>query len=132
MPRRDHVAPVGRLVGTPRLGVRDEMAIAGFAFGGFMFGVYLYVSARFLDINQNDAFSALLVDGYRNFLRFTITENAVTIYPIGLTRVPARHEWHPNEKKVGLPSPAYVPVPALQPHLIEQPIIVTIGAAKQS
>jgi hypothetical protein len=107
------------------------MAIAGFAFGGFMFGVYLYISARFLDINQNDV-SALRLDGYRNFLRFKITEDAVTIYPVGLTRVPSRQEWHLNEKKVGSPPPAYVSVPALQPHLIEQPIIVKIGAAKQS
>lgn len=116
----------------PALAFAMKMAIAGFAFGGFMFGVYLYVSARFLDINQNDAFSALRLDGYRNFLRFKITEDAVTIYPIGLTRVPTRQEWHLNEKQMGSPPPAYVPVPALQPHLIEQPIIITIGAAKQS
>jgi hypothetical protein len=34
-----------------------EMVATGFAIGGFLFGAYLYVSSRFLNMNQNDAFS---------------------------------------------------------------------------
>jgi hypothetical protein len=106
-----------------------EMASVGFLFGGFLFGAYLYVSSRFLNMNRNDAFSAMRLDTHRNFLRIRIKGDEVTIYPIGLTRVPKRTEWKFNDKKVGKPAPAYVPDDPLAPHLIEGPIVVTTAPA---
>lgn len=106
-----------------------EMASVGFLVGGFLFGAYLYVSSRFLNINQNDAFSAMRLDTHRNFLRIRIKGDEVTIYPIGLTRIPERAEWKFNDKKLGNPAPAYVPDDPLAPHLIEGPIVVNTAPA---
>jgi hypothetical protein len=104
-----------------------EMVATGFAIGGFLFGAYLYVSSRFLNMNQNDAFSAMRLDTHRNFLRIRIKGDEATIYPIGLTRIPSRSEWKFNDAKRGTPAPVYVPDDPLAPHLIEGPIVVNCG-----
>jgi len=80
-----------------------EMSFVGFLFGGFMFGAYFYLSARYLNMNHNDAFSAMRLDSYRNFLRIQIKGDQATIYPVGLTRIPKRHEWKINTGKKGAP-----------------------------
>lgn len=105
------------------------MASVGFLVGGFLFGAYLYVSSRFLNMNQNDAFSAMRLDTHRNFLRIRIKGDEVTIYPIGLTRIPKRAEWKFNDKKLGNPAPIYAPDDPLAPHLIEGPIVVNAAHA---
>jgi hypothetical protein len=46
--------------------------------------------SRWWNLNHNDAFSAMRLDSHRNFLRLRIKDDAVTIYPIGLNRVPRR------------------------------------------
>jgi hypothetical protein len=106
-----------------------EMVATGFVIGGFLFGAYLYVSSRFLDMNQNDAFSAMRLDTHRNFLRIRIKGDEATIYPIGLTRIPLRSEWKFNDAKRGTPAPVYVPDDPLAPHLIEGPIVVSTGTS---
>jgi hypothetical protein len=103
--------------------------VTGFAVGGFLFGAYLYVSSRFLNMNQNDAFSAMRLDSHRNFLRIRIKDDEATIYPIGLTRIPSRSEWKFNDAKRGTPAPVYVPDDPLAPHLIEGPIVVNAGSS---
>jgi hypothetical protein len=55
---------------------------------GALFGIYLYASSRWWNLNHNDAFSAMRLDSHRNFPRLRIKDDAVTIYPIGLDRVP--------------------------------------------
>jgi hypothetical protein len=59
---------------------------------------------------------------YKNFLRIRIKDNEVTIYPVGLDRVPARNEWQENAIPAG--GPVFRPPEPLAVHLIEPPIMV--------
>jgi hypothetical protein len=99
-----------------------EVGVPGGIIGGGIFGLNLLVTCRFFKINTNDAFSALRLDTYKNFLRIRIKGNEMTIYPIGLDAVPSRDGWAPNAK--GTPGPVLMPRAPLVPHLIEQPIII--------
>jgi hypothetical protein len=101
-----------------------EMIVVGGLVAGALFGIYLYISSRWWNLNHNDAFSAMRLDSHRNFLRMRIKGDEVTIYPIGLDRVPRRDEWRINTQRAGSPAPVYVPMSPLAPHLIEGPITV--------
>jgi hypothetical protein len=101
-----------------------EMIVCGGLIAGALFGVYLYASSRWWNLNHNDAFSAMRLDSHRNFLRMRIKDDEVTIYPIGLDGVPRRDQWRVNTARVGSPAPAYVPTSPLAPRLIEGPITV--------
>jgi hypothetical protein len=72
-------------------------------------------------MNTNDAFSALRLDTYKNFLRIKIKDNEVTIYPLGLDAVPRRDDWVENRDGNG---PIFVPPTPLAYHLIEPAIVV--------
>jgi hypothetical protein len=98
-----------------------EMIVFGGLIAGALFGLYLYASSRWWNQNHNDAFSAMRLDSHRNFLRIRIQNNEVTIYPVGLDRVPKRREWRMNTMRAGSPPPAYVPISPLAPRLIEGP-----------
>ncbi len=69
---------------------------------------------------------SMRLDCYRNFLRICIKGDDVTIYPVGLDKVPRRDEWqiNPNWKEHDQTEPAYVPASPLEPHLIEGPIVI--------
>jgi hypothetical protein len=101
-----------------------EMMLIGGAVGGYLFGVYLYLSSSRFNMNHNDAFSSMRLDSYRNFLRIKIKDDELTVYPIGLTDIPKRSDWRENSEKKGCPPPAYIPVEPLSPHLIEEPITI--------
>jgi len=101
-----------------------EMIVVGGVIAAALFGGYLYASSRWWNLNHNDAFSSMRLDSHRNFLRIRIKDDELTIYPIGLDRVPRRHEWRFNTQRAGTPPPVYVPVSPLTPHLIETPIAV--------
>ncbi|MFO1135335.1 MAG: hypothetical protein U1E30_09150 [Rhodoblastus sp.] len=99
------------------------LALVGGAVAGTLFGVYLYISSRWLDIGHVDAFSAMRRDSHRHFLRIRIKGDEATVYPVGLDRSPRRREWRANPA----PSPdepsAYVADPPLSPRLIETPFV---------
>ena len=105
-----------------------EMVFIG-AFGaGLVWGGYLTISCLF---NQHcdDAFSSMRVDRFKHFLRLKIEQDKLTIYPIGLEKVPSRKSWRkaatgPEGRVEG---PLYVPARPLQPRLIERPIEVRVG-----
>jgi hypothetical protein len=103
-----------------------EMVLGGAIVGGTIFGLYLMITCRYFKMNYNDAFSAMQLDSYRHFLRVRIKDDEVTIYPIGLDKVPKRREWHinPDWKECDQSQPAYVPKKPLQPCLIEGPIVI--------
>src|SRR5262245_15783047 len=101
-----------------------EMIIGGGLLAGALFGLYLYASSHWWNQNHNDAFSAMRLDSHRHFLRMRIKDDAVTIYPIGLDRVPRRNAWRLNVERAGSPPPTYVPVSPLVPRLIEGPIVI--------
>lgn len=104
----------------------EMIVIGGFA-GGAIWGLYLMIACGIFNIHSNDAFSAMRLNSYRQFLRMRLTPTSLTIYPIGIDQTPGRKEWVPNPAAAfgNQREPAYKPVPgALRPHLIEQPIKV--------
>ena len=103
----------GRLV-LASLGI----GVGGFVVGSFIMGLYLLVSLNLFGRHWNEAFSALAIPDWKHFLRLHIAENGdLTIYPIGIQRVPRR--WGP-----GNAGPELVPHPSesVYPVLLEAPI----------
>ena len=103
----------GRLV-LASLGI----GVGGFVVGSFIMGLYLLVSLNLFGRHWNEAFSALAIPDWKHFLRLHIAENGdLTIYPIGIQRVPRR--WEPGEA-----GPEFVSHPSepVDPVLLEAPI----------
>lgn len=102
--------------------VAIEMGAVGFLLGGTYFGLNMLLTCRWLRMNRNDAFSALRIGQYNNFLRLRIEDDDIHVHAIGLEKVPHRDEWNDNPKyKAGNPDePRWVPTYPLKPHLIEQ------------
>jgi hypothetical protein len=70
---------------------------------------------------------------FKNFLRLKIEPDKLTIYPIGLRRVPKRRGWRHARQSgaVGaFEGPAIVPSRPLRPRLIEGPIEIRVGDVK--
>ena len=97
-----------------------EVGVPGGFIGAAIFGVNLLITCHLFRLNTNDAFSALRLETYKNFLRIKIVGDTVTIYPIGLDNVPKRSDWRANPSKDG---PKFVPSSPLRYRLIEQPIV---------
>ena len=96
----------------------------GYALGALIMGLYLYISLRFFGRHANEAFSALRIPDYKNFLRLHIgRDGALTVFPIGVDRVPRK--WAPLPDAADT-EPQYSPAEgqALEPRLIEPPIVV--------
>ena len=68
--------------------------VIGFIGGGFLFGLYLIIANFFLGNHDNEAYSSLKWTGYKNFLRFHLTKDTLTIYPIGVRKV---SHWKMND-----------------------------------
>jgi hypothetical protein len=97
--------------------------IGGYILGSFIMGLYLLVSMNVFGRHSNEAFSSLAMQDWKNFLRLHIDTNGdLTIYPIGIRRVP-RH-W--KERRKGETGPELVSDDprATAPELIEPPIVM--------
>jgi hypothetical protein len=103
-----------------------EMIFLGGTVAAEMFGIYLCISSGLLNLNHNDAFSSMRRNSHRHFMRLRICGEELTLYPIGLDRVPNRGAWRKNSAKQGLPPPDFVPASPLAPHLIEPPITLRV------
>ena len=79
-----------------------------------------------LKLRDEDAFAALRIKHYRNFLRMKFEPDQMTIYPIGVDKVPRFSGWtsHPADGPVPEGRSTLVPREPLVPHLIEEPIII--------
>lgn len=96
------------------------IVIGGWVVGSCIMGIYLLISLNGFRRHSNEAFSSLGIQDWKNFLRMKIdADGNLTIYPIGIRRVPRR--W-----KAGGPVSAVSPDDsrATPPALIEGPIIV--------
>ncbi|MCB1474827.1 MAG: metallophosphoesterase [Rhodobiaceae bacterium] len=123
--------------GTERLGLEfwtwgfnsyfvASMLLIGGIVAGTIFGSYLLFSCRLLAAHPNDAFSALSLDGYKNFLRFRISGNSITVFPIGLDTVPKRNLWKPNPAhETDASQPEVIADGGLTYRLIEEPIVIS-------
>lgn len=94
------------------------VVLVGGLAGSFLFGFYLLVSLNVFGRHANEAFSALAIQDWKNFLRFKITKDELTIYPVGIDRVPKN--WLPNGETIVPNDPS-----ATLPRVIEkQPVII--------
>lgn len=103
------------------------VAVPGGGFiAGLIFGSNLFLTCRFADMNHNDAFSAMRLDSFRHFLRVRITAETLTIYAIGIDKVPSRAEWRRNPDR-DRHAPVLVPASEISTRLIEEPIVIRRG-----
>ncbi len=96
----------------------------GWFAGSMIMGIYLFISQFFFGRHNDEAFSALKIQDYKNFLRLHIAEDGtLTIYPIKIERVPRRwRDRHDNERdKI---KSLVVPLDGTNAELIEEPIIL--------
>jgi len=119
-------------IGATALTQAATSILIGGVIGAFIFGCYWVVTSVLFGMHQ-DAFSALSVQDYKNFLRMKFEEDKLTIYPIALDRVPRRREWRARDPKkdigVAKNMPLLVPKREMKPRLIEGPIRIEKGAA---
>jgi hypothetical protein len=93
----------------------------GFLVGPFVMGLYLWMSVNVFLAHSNEAFGALAVPDFKNFLRLRIDpDGSLTIFPVGVERVPRK--WKPTH--AGPYAPAFEPddPKATEPVLIEDPL----------
>jgi hypothetical protein len=93
----------------------------GLAIGASLFGWNMMLTCRYLQMNRNDAFSALRIGAYNNFVRMRITETDIEFFVVGLDAVPSREDWQENPKHGHHTEdePRFIPKTPLEPHLIE-------------
>lgn len=92
----------------------------GWVAGSLILGLYLLISLNIFGRHDNEAFSALRIQDYKNFLRFHIDkEGTLTIYPVKIEKVP-RH-WKDSNSTDGS---LIIPTDGSKPELIENPIVI--------
>lgn len=68
------------------------MIVLGGALGAVIMGLYLWISNRLLGAHTNEIFSCQAIPDYKHFLRFHLTKDGLTMYPIGVKKVPRSWE----------------------------------------
>ena len=97
-----------------------EMLAGGALGGGMLMGLYLLLTNRLLKFNRTAALSSLRVADYKSFLRLHLDAGGLTIYPIGVDKVPTRWRFVPQGKKE---DPWFEPDgEVLAPRLLEAPV----------
>jgi hypothetical protein len=94
----------------------------GWIIGSFNMGLYLTVSMNIFGRHDNEAFSALKIQDFKNFLRLHIDkQGTLTIYPIKIEKV--SRKW--RERNVDDKDSAFIiPDGGSEPELIEEPIVI--------
>ena len=76
-----------------------DWPITGTVIWGMIFELGILLGSGIANIAHNDAFSALRLDRYRHFLRSKIEGSKLTIFSIGLDRVPSREGWRKGTRR---------------------------------
>lgn len=92
-------------------------ALGGALVGSTIFGSYLLLSLNCFGRHSNEAFSALRIEDWKNFIRMKISKDGLTIFPVGIDKV---KKWKLDEEQPILKSNDHTP-----PRLIEKPIHVS-------
>lgn len=103
-----------------------EVWLIGGFLGGFIWGAYLFIASYCYAQHYNDAFSSMRLNSYKNFLRMHIQDDKLTIYPVGVERVPERDDWQENPKaqKYNSNEPTVIAKNGVEYRLIEEPIVI--------
>lgn len=93
--------------------------IGGYFFGSVIMGWYLFISLHFFGRHDNEAFSALHIEDYKNFLRMHIDDKGkLTVYAVKIENVPRENDWKPIKEEGKIIS--YEPLKEIDPALIEK------------
>jgi len=98
-----------------------ELLIISSFSGGLIMGFYLLISDIIFKIHIDESSSALTNEDYKSFLRFNISNNTLTIYPIGIKEV--TKDWQQEEKDEKVSFTGDLP----KYHLIEKPITIKLN-----
>ena len=104
----------------------EAILIGGLA-GGFVVGLYWVVCSAAFRMHAEDAFAALRIKDYKNFLRMKFDRDTLTIYPVGVDKVPRKSFWRAR----GQPPHTAAHNPRLEAsghidvRLIEKPIVIS-------
>jgi len=104
------------------------MIALGALFGGSLWGLYWVVTGIFGRMHSEQAFAALRIKNYKNFLRLKFERDKLTIYPLGVDRVPGPDGWlnAPRGKANPMPhNPKLIAARPIDVRLIENPIVIT-------
>lgn len=99
--------------------------IGGYLVGSFIQGLYLLVSLNAFGRHFNESFSTIAVEDWKSFLKLKIDRlGDLTIYPIGIQRVPRRWKINDNPTGANIIPDRERDQKATEPALIEPPIVL--------
>ena len=97
------------------------VAAGGWLAGSLIMGIYLLISLNLSHRHSDEAFASLRIQDFKQFLRLRIgPDGSLTIFPIGIRRVPRR--WKEAPAKTSGPGLLSDDPRATAPALIEDPI----------
>lgn len=80
--------------------------VVGGVVGAVIMGLYLWLSNRILGAHTNEVFSCQGIPDYKHFLRFHLTKDGLTIYPIGVKKVPRSWDLWMDKNAGSTPEPS--------------------------
>jgi hypothetical protein len=95
--------------------------------GGSLWGLYWVVTGVVARMHAEDAFAALRIKNYKSFLRLKFEPDKLTIYPLGIDKIPAPDDWlnAPEDRENPLPhNPQLIAARPIDVRLIENPIVI--------
>jgi hypothetical protein len=122
------------------------MAVVAIAAGWFVHGIlmaaYLYVSNLAIRAHELELYSSQAIEDWKSFLRLRVDARGLTVFPIGLARVPG---WRPAPLRPGEAPPKlrkdmmrvpcgathlFDPKDGIAPELIEAPIHIPVRGTR--
>lgn len=100
----------------------SSAVVAGLA-SATVFGIYLWYAGKYLPEQLNDAFSAIGIEDFKNFVRLRLAADRIVAFPIGIRKVPKAWRLNPASDV----SAAFLVPDAeagLDPELIEPPLTI--------
>jgi hypothetical protein len=103
------------------------MIVLGALAGGSLWGLYWVITGVFGRMHSEQAFAALRIKNYKNFLRLKFEQDQLTIYPLGIDNVPGPDGWlNARGKANPLPhNPKLIAARPIDVRLIENPIVIS-------
>jgi hypothetical protein len=102
------------------------MVVLGALVGGSLWGFY-WVLTGLVRMHAAEAFAALRVRNYKNFLRIKVEKEKLTIYPLAIDRIPGVDDWMNAPRGKANPQPNNPKLIAVKPidvRLVENPIVI--------